>query len=901
MKKFANDQRKFIGFGLLGLCLLILIAVFSYKAFVDASSIGMRREQSLKILRKIETARTLLSQAETGQRGYLLTGNESYLAPYTKASSEIISVLNSLATEKKMSIECQQKIQTLLDFVDRKFLEMGATILLRKQKSFNAALALVKTDRGKQYMEIIRVILEDLKENQESDEKKESELLKSALTRSITVTISGTGVAFLMIIVAAFFVNRELSQRKRTQAIIVRSQTSLQKERARLSQIISTQHKLASTALDKNQLMKKIVDWAIELTSAEGSVIEEVEGDEIVYRVVAGSAQKQKDFRMPRTGSFVDLCLTQNQVLRCDDVEADSRVNLHACRKIGVKSMIVVPLINQNVFVGVLKVYSGRTHAFDGSDVDTLQLIAGFLTSALAHAKAFEDKNTAEQKALDSSRMKSEFLANMSHEIRTPINGVIGMTTLLGDTELKQEQREFVDNVQRSAYALLTIINDILDFSKIEAGKLEIEIIDFDLDRVISDIGKTISYEARKKDVQFLVKGSLHFGNLVKGDPGRFRQILLNLLSNAVKFTSVGKIELRVLTEQKTATQTRLRFEISDTGIGIPADKTDRIFQSFSQADASTVRKYGGTGLGLSICKKLVALMDGNIGFTSTEGKGSVFWFEIPFELGAKNTYVAENDSVAIPKPKFQGRILVAEDNFINQKVALGLIEKVGHRGVTVANGLEAIEALLQAPYDLVLMDCQMPEMDGYEAAAKIRAMKAKFSNIPIIALTASAIKGDRERCIAAGMSDYLSKPLKPSDLASMLQKWLPKKTAVAIDLERFEIILSLNGISKKDIVKELLDSFENNIPNQITAMEEAIKSHDLTKLVFEAHRCKGSATNLGANVFGEICQRLEDQKDFSDATELENLISEARDAFKKANAELKVLAQNAARKKNAA
>jgi two-component system sensor histidine kinase/response regulator len=979
--------------------------VLNVRGLNDDAQNALRAE---RILGESNAAERALVDVETGLRGFLLTGDADYLAPYEAGRLRYAGHLESmriLVHDPAQRVRLAELRRGAGAYVERYAVPLRTT----EGDGLDPAVA-----EGKRRLDALRGQFDEFNRAETALIDARRDRTATSSRRSVLLAAAGATGSALVLLLLALYLQRAILAPVRRVALAARRLASGRRD-ARVP--LAGRGEIALLAESFNGMADALTAREEDLRVAGDRL------DGILDHATALISVKDVDGRYLLVGRRwqAETGLSAGDVLGRTDAELLPGRHAAPSRAADL----------QVIRTGELLEYEREAATADGTRSYLtvkfpLKDAAGDVYAVATMATDVSERNRALAEAVEASRSKSEFLANMSHEIRTPLNGVIGMTELLLQTELAPEQREYAQTAASSGEALLGVINDILDFSKIEAGKLELDSHEFDLREAVEDVCEMLAPQAHGKSLELTAFIGDDVPATVSGDRGRLRQIVTNLVSNAVKFTHRGDVSVRVEVVERGSGESTLRFEVADSGIGIEPAKLDTLFESFSQADTSTTRRYGGTGLGLAISRQLVQLMGGDITVTSELGVGSTFSFTVrfpeglpitrrgavhvreglkvlvvddnatnraivdaylvssgarceqagsgaealtlmhaaaragtPFEVVLLDAQMPEMDGLDLAaaigqapslrsarlvmltstgdhrararelgieayltKPVRRGRllatvadqaceperaapalatapeglrVLVAEDNPVNQLVIETMLFKRGFAVDIAGDGAEALAKLAHSHYAAVFMDCQMPNVDGYEATARIRAQERGDERLPVIAMTAHAMAGDRERCLAAGMDDYLSKPLRPELLDEVLERWLGVTvTATGDDAEaddRDEAIDALIDEARMrtfredypDIVDQLLQLFVDSTPELLEELRAAVAGGDADERRRAAHKLKGSCQNIGATFRAALCLALE-----RDETDAVATLAQLDEAFRSTEAALR-------------
>jgi PAS domain S-box-containing protein len=985
---------------------LLLLASTAFISFYNATQYAessAKTDLSLKILVQLEKLMSDLKDAETGQRGYLLTGKPSYLKPYDEAQESIIKDLRELSGLAGNDVEMRSQIQALGSLVYSKLDELRQTTELQTHGDSATARKIVNTDSGKKLMDDIRVNLNVMTTHMNAvlNEQNTTVTKTSSQTAFSTAALAVSIAA--SVVVMMYLLMHQSAQRKAAEEAIRSSEEKFR------------------------TLISSVLDYAIIMLDTKGNVVTWNDGAERLQ----GYTQEEiigKHFSCFYQPADIDRKLPSK--LLKEAIEQGS------CETFGWRVRKDGSQFYANVVIRPTKDSAGKLKGFSKvtRDITERHVVEERLLQSKQELEVLnKELSLARDQAQAASKFKSEFVANMSHEIRTPMNGIVGMCNVLLRTKLDESQNQYARAIQSAADALLTVINDILDFSKIEAGRIELEMHEFDIASMVEGVCEILAVQARTKRLSLLSYVDVAIPRLLRGDAERLRQVLLNLASNAIKFTESGEVVVKAEIDSMQENMMNIVFSVTDYGIGLTQDEQQKLFQPFVQADGSISRKFGGTGLGLSISKSLVELMGGAIGVRSKKGEGSTFWFKVPLEArGVKGwagthealknvrvliiddepnareilqkyvqswgmqcgTAVSASDAVEqlhtasvddtpykvaivdlvmpekngiemakeilndqilsrtdlvlltafdtpglgaqaidmgfkafITKPVRQSQlldcltdvvckdtifnkeintssfenqieqqrselILVVEDHPINQRVAQLYLEELGFTVDIASNGKEALNALSMRTYSLVFMDCQMPEMDGLLATKIIRKRELSTgAHVPIVAMTAHAMREDKDRCIAVGMDDYLSKPVDPKTLREMLDKWLPlpksgqsKQTdfdisEVSLDLSKPVNIENINakfGAGGKELIKMFVD----DAPVQIVSFRKSLQDKNFQEIADTAHKVRGVCAVLGIAHMETTCHAIEDAARKNDEQALQKYLDDLENQF---------------------
>ena len=805
----------------LSIFVLILIGVFAYKNINDYKGASDWIYHTQKIISQAERILLNVQYIETEQRGYVITGEEKYLNYYNEG---LRNIENDYLEERKLINDNQQQLALLERINNRIHLRVEFSkeaVSLRRIKGFEEAKNFVSTGRGEMLMNEIRQLIDEFIRHEEELLTQRLTLANANFTSVTIVIVFSIILAIVIVLIALYLFIKDYNKRVVSEKKVIDSETRIKKMLDSLPVGVFIVDDKGSPYYANSKSIEILGKGIQPNTNTQ-------ELSDVYQAFEAGTNIEYPVSKMP-----ILKALKGTNTVGLEDVEIE-------------KNSVRVPL------------RISATYITDSND--NIEYAISVLED-ITEVKENERKLLfARKQAEESVILKETFLANMSHEIRTPMNAILGFTDLLLRKNLPADEKDYVRTIKTSGETLLKIINDILDVSKIDSGLMTFEQLPISIKEIFGSLNILLANKAKEKKLSLTFECESKLPATVLGDPTRLTQIIINVVGNAIKFTKKGGVEVFARVISETSQDWKIEFSVKDSGIGIPEDKLQFIFERFRQAEAHTTRNYGGTGLGLSIAKQLIELQDGNLIIKSVEGLGSVFSFTLPFKKTDKEFTVYPNhhnlDNLSQLK---ELTILLVEDNPINIKFIESLFSQYNLKIDVAENGREGVKKIALGNYDLVLMDIEMPEMNGYDATKYIR--EELKSNVPIIAMTAHAMSGEKEKCLQLGMNDYISKPIntellfeKIFSVSSLARDEIPSNDDSLINLE----FLSKAVLGNKETMISIIDIFIEQIPEDLLEINTAVLNADFMTIKKRAHRMKSSASILGINKLMIVLEELE-------------------------------------------
>lgn len=808
----------------LSILILLIVGAYAYQSTKQYKSSSEWVSHTQNVINEGQSILLNVEDIETAQRGYVITANEKFLIPYKNGVNELprahlrlSQLLHDNPAQKKLLAQINQLIIKKSLFAER-------VITVRTKVGFSAAQDLVESGEGESLMAEIRSLLERFIANEEAYLAARLSDSNQQFAHTATIILASIGLAILFVIITLYFFLKDHNRRLVSEKNVKASEARIKKFLESLPLGVYVVSSDGVPFFTNSEAVRMLGEGIRSVNNY--SNVSEIYQSYIIGTDEPYPAEKRPVARVLRGES--NICI--------EDVETE-------------KDGIRIPLrIN-------------ATHIAD--EEGNIEFAIAVFEDITSVKEAENELRKAKKLAEESSMLKEMFLANMSHEIRTPMNAVIGFTDLLLKRNLNEEEMGYVRIIKTSGENLLRIINDVLDISKIESGLMTFEVHPIDIQALFSSIHVMLAPKAKEKNLQLSFRNDSNIPNAILGDPTRLTQIILNLVGNAIKFTQDGSVDVSAKLIGREKEEIQIEFSVKDTGIGIPANKLETIFERFTQAEEHTTRKFGGTGLGLNIVKQLVELQGGNITVNSKEGQGSEFKFVLTFSTSGEVVAAATKKKVGADELEQlrKLKILVVEDSPINVKFIFALFENNGITADHAENGKAAIEKMAETDYDIILMDIEMPEMNGYETTTHIRGVLE--SSVPIIAMTAHTMAGESEKCLQMGMNGYISKPIREDLLFSKMINVGFESQKTTIHMVESEKLVDLTLLEKtmrgnKKVIGETIAIFLEHLPENLDGITEGVEKTDFGMIRRNAHTMKSSVAILGINKIPEVLEEME-------------------------------------------